>query len=125
MIRWKLMVVLLMSLWLPLQGIAALVMPFCKHGLGNSATSLDAMHHQHDERHSAHTGYAQDETASASLLSACDDCGHCHLSSTLSLPSPAFPDTDTVTFAAPSFSSNLPRGFVPRRLHPPPLPALI
>ena len=41
MLRWKTAVVLLMSLWLPLQGMAAVIMPFC-----DGSQSINVPRHQ-------------------------------------------------------------------------------
>lgn len=134
MLRWKTAVVLLMSLWLPLQGMAAVVMPFCQHSLNGQRTDVPAAQshsaHANHHAHAVHAGHdiggsTHAKADSAPLLSACDNCGQCHLSCAFTLPSPAFPEADRVSFAAPSFVQELPRGVVPRRLHPPPLPALI
>jgi phosphohistidine phosphatase len=130
MVRWKLALALLMSLSLPLQGLAAIVMPFCKHSLSHPqpVVQVNLGEHAGHHDHSSHAGHGDDrhaEDASSPLLSACDDCGHCHLSGAFSLPSLAFPDTEVVSFAVPLRSVQVPRGFIPDRLHPPPLPTLI
>lgn len=127
------MLVLLMSLWLPLQGVAAVIMPFCKHSLGNSGQS-SAVHHAALDDHSGHSDHEQGghhghdaqqaHGDSGSMLTACDDCGHCHLSCAFTLPSPALPNTAEISFATPQTVAVLPRGIVPFLLNRPPLPAL-
>lgn len=125
--RWKLAVVLLMSLWLPAQGMAAVVMPFCKHSLAGSAGALHdapaSAHDMHGAGHDDHhegTAHGPDH-ATSQTLSACDDCGHCHLSAASTLPSPGFPDEGLVSFSAPSFTPRLLHGTAPLPLHRPPL----
>jgi hypothetical protein len=127
--RWKLAVVLLMSLWLPAQGMAAVVMPFCKHSLAGSAGALHdapaSAHDMHGAGHGGHEGKAHGaDHAASQALSACDDCGHCHLSAACTLPSSGFPDDGLVSFSAPSFAPILARGTAPHPQHRPPLLAL-
>ena len=78
----------IVMLWLPLQGYAAVIMPFCQHALGDAGgapMSGDQEHQHHDgkaangEHHHGHDtkGFA------------CNDCGACHLACCSSiLPSP-------------------------------------
>ncbi|MGH8630799.1 MAG: hypothetical protein ACREU7_08545 [Burkholderiales bacterium] len=130
--RWKLAIVLLMSLWLPAQGMAAVVMPFCKHSLSGSAGALHdapaSVHDMHPAGHADHEGMAQHGASGdhgpSQSLSACDDCGHCHLSAACTLPTAGFPDGTFVSSSAPSFTPSLPHGTAPHPLHRPPLPAL-
>lgn len=130
MARMKLVLVLLMSLWLPLQGVAAVIMPFCKHSLANP-DQPSAAHHAAPEDHAGHSGHhlghdgQEADDSSGSMLTACDDCGHCHLSCAVSLPSPSLPGTVDISFPAPHILSILPHGIVPLLLNRPPLPALI
>lgn len=130
--RSKILLILLMSLWLPLQGVAAVVMPFCKHSLAGSAGashSEAAADDGHAAAHVGHEGSAHPQIADASgsgpALSACDDCWHCHLSCAVTLPSPALQAAELTSFAAPLFTPSLPLGTAPRPLHRPPLLALI
>ncbi len=86
MIRWRLLLSVLMTLWLPVSGYAAVAMPFCQHGLAGgqshiapTATLADndhAHHHHHAANHSP--GDAQSQSGHAGSL-ACNDCGACHL----------------------------------------------
>lgn len=75
-----------MALWLPMQGYAAVVMPFCQHSLagnqshagheGTAAQPHEGHTHHHAENSGA--GTPQAHTGHASGL-ACNDCGACHL----------------------------------------------
>ncbi|HWQ38181.1 MAG TPA: hypothetical protein VNM24_06135 [Burkholderiales bacterium] len=139
MCRWKLAVVLLISLWLPVQGMAAVVMPFCKHGLvgepdqgiappastahaGLHATNGHAAGHADHAAHAAQAG--ANHTAQASLIP-CDDCGHCHLSCAFTLPSPGLTGAGFVSVAAPASAPGILHGTVPLPEHRPPLFTLI
>jgi hypothetical protein len=119
-----------MTMWLPLQGVAAVVMPFCKHSLAGSTGAVDerqgAAHEHHPAARAGHEGMAHDDSPGlAPAIVACDDCGQCHLSCAFTLPSPGLASTDSASFAAPSFTPALPHGTAPHPLHRPPLPALI
>jgi ABC-type nickel/cobalt efflux system permease component RcnA len=72
-------VLILLMLWLPLQGVAAAVMPFCKHQAGAAA-------HQAADQHVHHGHHHGDEPDTASQSFACDDCGTCHLACTPGVP---------------------------------------
>lgn len=65
-------------LWLPLQGLAAAGMSFCRH----DHTPPAATQHADDpSAHLAHDCCPQHDGASASdqQQNLCDDCGYCHL----------------------------------------------
>jgi hypothetical protein len=125
-----------MILWLPLQGYAAVAMPFCKHGFHTSAPEdmaaqalvhVGANHthggaqstsgsHQH---HAAH-GPMHHPGSSPSNL-ACNDCGVCHLAcspAASTSPSIAGP-VSAQSFT--QFSPTFPPLFVPEQRTPPPL----
>lgn len=126
--RWKTLLVLLMSLWLPLQGVAAVVMPFCQHSLAAGQSSMlegeHATAHGDMMDHSAHqeTTPSQQHDGSQYLLTACDDCGHCNLSCASTLPSTQLQAVTSVQVAVAPYSI-LPAlaGVVPHRLNRPPL----
>ena len=127
MIRWRALLVLLMSLWLPLQGVAAVVMPFCQHSLAaGQADETPAGHagaHGDTMDHSAHQAMSAQQTDSVqNLLTACDDCGHCNLSCASTLPSAALLAAMPVQVSVAAFPV-LPvlAGVVPHRLNRPPL----
>ncbi|MFN0039218.1 MAG: hypothetical protein ACKVP2_06895 [Burkholderiales bacterium] len=84
---FRALVSLLMMVWLPFNGYAAVVMPFCQHGgadmiadgsapSGKHAGMTHQGHANADAAHGAdHSGLADD--AGSGL--ACNDCGVCHL----------------------------------------------
>lgn len=124
-----------MSLWLPLQGVAAVVMPFCQHSLaagqGENASMLDhtTMHaapieHGESMGHGAHQSQASQQHGgdTQNLLSACDDCGHCNLSCASTLPSTQIQAATPIQVAVAPYSI-LPAlaGVIPHRLNRPPL----
>jgi hypothetical protein len=128
--RWKMLVVLVMSLWLPLQGMAAVTMPFCKHSMTAAAADAHAVEHpvahggqtahHHDAHHAQMThGAGHDATQS---LAACDDCGQCALSCAFTLPVAGLQATSLLTAAAPHSIATAFADVVPHRLNrPPPL----
>lgn len=91
---------LIVALWLPLQPVAAAVMPGCKHASAGSMRDHCAAHEQHA---------AADEPASG-----CDACGTCQLASASVLPASAMtqqePDVRDrhAVPPAPTFSSHTP-----------------
>jgi hypothetical protein len=91
------LVVCLLLLWLPLQGMAALTMPFCRHGqepgaaaATEHAAQLHTAHvhagHRHDPGPPAQPG-AEQPPAADHL--ACNECGACHLACAPAVPSHA------------------------------------
>ena len=82
----KLLLICLM-LWLPLQGYAATVMPFCAHGQHDQQASHQ-MHQQMQANpqtnQDAHAGHDQHHGSSNTP---CDNCSLCHLCSAMALPS--------------------------------------
>jgi hypothetical protein len=92
---WRRFIVCLLLLWLPLQGLAALTMPFCRHAEQSSRSAATAhdvrVHdahahagHVHDPRATLHAG-AADAPGAGTL--ACNDCGACHLACAPAVPS--------------------------------------
>src|SRR4051794_41284495 len=77
--------------WLPVQGWAAVAMPFCKHALGNSSAAQTAgdQHEHHlqttDAHHQHHQHPDNDTPANAGHGLMCNDCGACHLACSSSL----------------------------------------
>jgi hypothetical protein len=74
------LVVLLLLLWLPLQGLAALTMPFCRHALDSDLLhsvqeAAPAGHSHHEHGAPAPVSHGVDHAGSL----ACNDCGACHL----------------------------------------------
>jgi hypothetical protein len=105
--------ILLLLIWLPLQGVAAAAVPFCDHQPPPAAGPAD----QHAGHHDAGHG-TPDHTA---LSGACDDCGVCHLACAPAVPSQTtLPGMCAATQHA-VFESGTPPPFVPDLLQRPPL----
>lgn len=84
---FRILVSLLMMLWLPLNGYAAVVMPFCQHGGAGmiadgsmpSENHAGKTHQGHVGSHAEHgVGHSVPADDAGSKL-ACNDCGVCHL----------------------------------------------
>lgn len=72
--RWfRLLPLFIAALWLPLQAVAAIAMPFCRHGETQKvavAADQAVVHcHQHERQ----------QTPADHVANACDQCGFCHL----------------------------------------------
>ncbi len=126
--RWRISLVLLMSLWLPLQGVAAVVMPFCKHSLIAGTADLHQAHKASANLdHSAHLGEHDVQLSDDShglgktIASACDDCGHCQLSGACTLPAAELQASFTTVAVVPSSILPALAGVVPHHLKRPPL----
>lgn len=90
--RIRFLIAVLMIAWLPLQGWAAVAMPFCQHGHDHGdATSARSADHGHGAQadDAGPTGHLRDaHTASGKAPGAlCSDCGPCHLACASSLAS--------------------------------------
>lgn len=138
MFCWKTALVTLLSLWLPLQGLAAVVMPFCQHSFAADPLDRTSVHGRHMNQddmgkdHIDHSGMShgahhskpsqQDSGDTRNLMSACDDCGSCNLSCAPTLPSTAMQAVALPLAAGPPYSF-LPAlaGVIPHRLDRPPL----
>jgi hypothetical protein len=80
-------IALLMMLWLPLQGLAAVAMPFCQHGMhGQAVTNSEAAPHAH-HAHVVGTTPASPQPHGGNGGFDCNDCGVCHLACTPAAPS--------------------------------------
>lgn len=130
---WKSLVVVLIALWLPLQGYGAVAMPFCKHSgsdAGAASAGHDGHHSGHDAAPAHHHGDGIGSQGGPGVADsqgaglACNDCGACHLacSPLLFSPSPAFTTTGSTVFDPQPLRS--PLSFTPEQPQRPPLPAL-
>ena len=72
------LIAILLMLWFPVQGWAALAMPFCQHGTSDAAAVeiTESMAGDHCQHHMDQNDVA-DQKATSSLL--CDHCTTCHL----------------------------------------------
>lgn len=92
-----------MALWLPLQGVAAIAMPYCAgmagaDGATAAATGGDPRSHAgHDaaagradhEGHAGHDAQAAGDPPPAKAGTSCDRCGLCLMACAYPLPAPA------------------------------------
>jgi len=87
---WRTFVLSVVMLWLPVQGFAAVAMPFCQHALGHSGAvqtnGAHGEHHYHKHHHDKGSGSSSHSNGSPSGLS-CNDCGACHLACSPVVPS--------------------------------------
>lgn len=117
-------VVGLLMLWLPLQAIAAVSMPFCLHGgmAGVAQTSVHGHHHHEDSTPGPGHNERQpsDQHSAAGDLQQCNNCGACNLACAAAVPvSP--PVLAAIAIAAPPYFSADSLGlFIPDQPQPPP-----
>ncbi len=135
--RWRSILSVLLTLWLPLQGYGAITMPFCEHAMGIAAKAVEsgdsgdhpgahrghqvAAHEHHAAGHSTDSSTAPDNGSTL----ACNNCGACHLAcSPLLLHAPAvFAVAEPVVFATEPLQSFL--SYSPEQLQRPPLSAFV
>ena len=139
--RWRSILSVAIVLWLPLQGYAAVAMPFCQHNMAaNSAHTHNgtADHSQH--HHDGHSGHmaqtdAPNDRAGISHTShvgsddtgglRCNNCGACHLAcapAIVAIVSVPLLITGSVLESALADS---PQFFYPEQPQRPPLSALL
>lgn len=78
-------IILFLVFWLPLQGVAALAMPFCEHmAAGVAHEHAQVQHDGHDAHHGGGDGNAAhgDDANQAP----CDQCGLCHIACAQAVP---------------------------------------
>jgi len=109
-------------LWLPLQGFAAVAMPFCAHALHDmpATADLQASDQDHHRHHSEGSGHNADRLHPDGGL-ACNDCGACHLACAPMLSGSVWLGADTASFDFRSLPTRAPRVFTPEQPNPPPL----
>jgi len=120
----RLLLLLITALWLPLQAVAGIVMPFSRLASGHPVPA-EAMTHE-APCHGQMTGGTETLPAQASFGhdcdQGCDDCGVCHLASSGYMPATASRATElpaTRTYVVRLFLASL--GFIPEPLQHPPL----
>lgn len=118
----------LLILWLPVQGIAAVAMPFCAHALGheNAAADVQTGHEHHGHAHGPasdmHPGQDSEPANHPDL--GCNGCGPCHLACAPAVPAAA---TLVLMSAEGDYSplcTTLARLFIPEQPQPPPNPSI-
>jgi hypothetical protein len=124
--RWfRLLPLLITALWLPLQAVAALAMPFCRHAGEHAVSHEVAGHEAHCPGHAGgEESMPADDRGGASSDQDCDGCELCHLASagyllpSVVTPAGLPPARDFVAqpfLASPSFIPEPPQQ-PPRRL---------
>jgi hypothetical protein len=122
------LVIGILLLWLPLQGLAAVTMPFCRHAQAGAAADAAQHHgageHAHHAHHQGHSSDgAQHEPAPLPTSMTCNDCGACHLACAAAmLPATALRAAAAVTGQPDAAPPLAPPAHVPDLLNPPPLP---
>lgn len=129
--RWlRLLPLLITALWLPLQAVAAVAMPFCRHAAEQAVPAETLMHEEHCPGHAVEAGLSSGSMVATSVAADsgcaqdCDGCELCHLASAgyllpavptaTSLP-PAHDFAANPVLASPSFIPEPPQ-HPPRRL---------
>ena len=88
--RFARFLVLFAALWLPLQAVAALAMPFCRHGAPQAVVQVEvaAMHCEHAAEHAPEHAPAPTPSSdkAGQVCHACDNCSYCHLAGASALP---------------------------------------
>ena len=140
MIHWRSILSVLIALWLPLQGYAAVAMPFCQHSTAAVSVhprNADHSLHHHDGRSAEVRGNPQgsgsqpgDDRSSQTAVTgeasglACNNCGTCHLAcapAIVAIVSVPLLIAGSVLESAPA---DFPQFFYPEQPQRPPLPAL-
>ena len=110
-------------LWLPLQAIAAVSMPFCPHGgmAGVPHSSVHA-HHQHESSTpvSGHDGNHHGHQHPAGALEHCNNCGACNLACAPAVTVSAVLLPGIAITVPLHFSGHSPGLFIPDQPQPPP-----
>jgi hypothetical protein len=80
------LIIAFLLFWLPLQGWAAVVMPFCRHATHSTAAAVGTDRAGHDGHAYDHSG-SPAHSACDGFDSTCDDCAACHLACAPGMPS--------------------------------------
>jgi hypothetical protein len=131
----------LIALWLPLQGYAAVAMPFCQHSMTAAPAhdgAADHSRHHHDGHspvtHVDHPGSssqsADDDSPRSAVISnahslACNDCGACHLACAPAIAAIVSVPLLTAGSVLESALADSPHLFYPELPQRPPLSALV
>lgn len=103
-------------LWLPLQGLAAAGMPYCRH----DHTPPPAMQTGIQDQHAGHDCGHEQNAPSAATQTQCDDCGYCHLGAAPALLSTPAGLCDSARFSFKfAFDTHFPLFFPEQPQRPP------
>jgi hypothetical protein len=114
-------VVAFVTLWLPLQGFAAVAMPFCTHAVHVIAAPVDSQASEHDHRDHTHGAAHGAGWLDSDARLTCNDCGACHLACAPMLSGSVWLGADAASFDFRSLPTQSPRVFTPDQPNPPPL----
>ena len=140
--RWRSILSVLIVLWLPLQGYAAVAMPFCQHSMAAASAhpgSADHSQHHHDAHSRMIRGDAQDSTPQSGVADigaqstgmgeasglACNNCGACHLACAPAIVAIVSVSLLIAGSVLESARADSPHYFYPEQPQHPPLPALL
>ncbi|MCW5620750.1 MAG: hypothetical protein KIS79_06575 [Burkholderiales bacterium] len=116
------LILVLLSAWLPLQPVAALAMPFCDHGQQNEQVHSGAAHAgAHHASHDHDYDHGDEQTRGAKVLPGCNDCGPCHLACAPMLGVSPIPGGDVPVRDFHPFLFAVPVSLTLDQPHPPPL----
>ena len=131
---WKTFVIVFMAFWLPLQGYAAVAMPFCERNpvTRNSTGATDAHvgHVPTSQKvgaagaHANHAGIHADEPKGKHKTLGCNGCSPCHLACA---PTIAVAPLPMIVVGTPTYDPPFDVAMTsvsPKRLQRPPRPAL-
>jgi ferredoxin len=122
--RARTFVVGVLMLWLPLQAITAVSMPFCPHGeMAGLAQAWGHAHHQHGQSTplSGHDGSRHgNHQPSTGTLQHCNNCGACNLACAPAMPTSAALLSGSAITVHPHFSAHSHGLFIPDQPLPPP-----
>ena len=130
---FRLTVAWFLLLWLPLQAVAAITMPFCAHAAPGHASGHAMAAQSHREHHavdrpissrSGESGHHHGKGGGSFPMN-CNDCGACHLACSPTAPRDVVVVADQGPGAVyAEFSPTLPPLFVPEQRKRPPLVAI-
>lgn len=120
LMSFRRLLAVLLLLWMPLQGIAAVTMPFCAHALSGHAGAIEAAGAaDHGAQRSEHSAHHHSDEPHDGL--ACNDCGACNLACAPAIPATLYIALDLPPVAFPSNYFVSLRLFDPELPLPPPL----
>jgi hypothetical protein len=119
----RIFVVGLLMLWLPVQAVAAVAMPFCPHGGAADAGASSHEHHHPDSSTPAseHHGsrHSNPDTAAGGLQQ-CNNCGACNLACAPAVPASEVALSEVRVTVQPVFLATSFELFIPDQPQPPP-----
>jgi hypothetical protein len=105
---WRNAILILLMLWLPLQGVAATLVPLCEKA------SQASVEHDHQAHHHEHEGHP------AKNPLPCDQCDPCHMCCAMAIPATAIQFSQHTGSEFPAATPTLPTLFIPEQPQRPP-----